>query len=371
MVYIIYITTNIINKKIYVGIHQTKNPYIFDQYLGDGVYSNSPKTYNCRLTPFHCAVAKYGPSNFVRKTLFVFNTQEEALAKEAEIVNQEFIERVDTYNITLGGGLPPNLSKMIYQYDLKGYFIKSWKSIKSITDFFNVNKDRIRMVIDSKRSFEQSYWSEIRYEQLDITNYRSSARGSIRQYTISGVLLHTFKNATEAAKCLDIDRKQLASAMYDKYTIQGCWFLKEDETIESYLDGSVKKEPKVYCYSNSGDFIKCYKTISEVKKDLKINKNDLKRAVKNNDILNNYYWSLSKYDNIILECPSFQTKVPKKVYQYTLEGDFVKEWESIEKCRKEFPAVLQVLLGKRNHCHKFKFSFDKLMIQSDTLSNKG
>ena len=369
MKYIVYLTTNIVNKKIYIGVHETENPDIFDGYLGDGVFCNSPKTYNKNLTAFHCAVSKYGPSNFKRKTLQVFDTIEEALRLEAELVDQKFIERTDTYNITLGGGMPPKLNKHIFQYDLEGNFIKEWNSIKNITDFYNVNKDRIRMVINDKRSFNNSYWSEIKYLQLDTKEYRPSSRGSIRQYTKEGKLLKSFKNTTEAAKELDIDRKKIINAIYGKYATSGFWFLKEDEDIEDYLSGNIKKEPKVYLYDANGIFIKEFLNISEVKKEYKYNKNDLKRAIKNNKMFNNYYWSYSKYKNILLENPEIENKIPKKVYQYTMEGGFIKEWDSINECKKEFPAVLQVLLGKRLHCHKFKFSFDKLKIQSDTDSN--
>jgi hypothetical protein len=63
-----------------------------------------------------------------------------------------------------------------------------------------------------------------------------------------------------------------------------------------------------------------------------------------------------------MENPELEKSTPRKVYQYTMDGDFVKEWSSITECRKYFPSVLQVCLGKRNHCKKFKFSFDKLKI---------
>lgn len=371
MVYIVYLTTNMINKKIYIGKHETENPEIFDNYLGDGVYRNSPKTYNKGLTPFQAAVHKYGPDNFIRKTLQVFDTEEEALNLEAHLVNQEFIEREDTYNITLGGGNPPRLIKPIYQYDLDGNLIKEWESIKSITSFYNVNKDRIRMCINDKRSFEESYWSEIKHIKLNIKDFRSSSRGAIRQYTTSGVLLRTFKNTTEAAQVLDINRQKITNAIYGKYATSGFWFLKEDESIESYLDGSIKKEPRIYCYNIDGTFNCEFENLSKVKTLYKINKNDLKRACKNNLLLNNLYWSLTKYNNILNDNPELCIKKEKKVYQYTIDGEFVKEWNSINECKKEFPAVLQVLLGNRNHCHKFKFSFNKPMIQSDTLSNKG
>jgi hypothetical protein len=38
MKYIVYKTTNLINDKIYVGVHGT-NPDIFDGYIGGGMYN--------------------------------------------------------------------------------------------------------------------------------------------------------------------------------------------------------------------------------------------------------------------------------------------------------------------------------------------
>lgn len=46
MKYIVYQTINKINGKIYVGVHGTENPNVFDQYLGNGSYANKPSSYN-------------------------------------------------------------------------------------------------------------------------------------------------------------------------------------------------------------------------------------------------------------------------------------------------------------------------------------
>jgi len=89
MVYIVYKTLNIINDKIYIGIHKQKDES-FDGYLGSGVI----------LTR---AIEKYGKQNFIRETLHVFNTIEEARQKEREIVNEEFCMSDQTYNISIGG----------------------------------------------------------------------------------------------------------------------------------------------------------------------------------------------------------------------------------------------------------------------------
>jgi len=86
--YIVYKTTNIVNGKIYVGIHKQEDE-IFDGYLGSGVVLSD-------------AILKYGEANFIRETLFVYHSLEEARQKEKEIVNEDFCKRTDTYNISIG-----------------------------------------------------------------------------------------------------------------------------------------------------------------------------------------------------------------------------------------------------------------------------
>jgi hypothetical protein len=92
MFHVIYKTTNLINNKIYIGVHSTEN--IDDGYLGSG-----------RLIGH--AIKKYGPASFSREILSYHEDEISALFEEARIVDKEFIERNDTYNICLGGGKPP------------------------------------------------------------------------------------------------------------------------------------------------------------------------------------------------------------------------------------------------------------------------
>lgn len=95
--HIIYQTTNLINKKIYVGYHNQVSD-TFDGYLGSG---------HALLKAIH----KYGKQHFIRETLYVFEDECSALLKEKEIVNEEFLKRTDIYNMTLGGGKPPPVKK--------------------------------------------------------------------------------------------------------------------------------------------------------------------------------------------------------------------------------------------------------------------
>jgi hypothetical protein len=124
MRYIVYQTINIVNNKIYIGVHKTTDPNIFDGYIGCGVLVNNPSSYMNPETPFQYAVKKYGTSSFKRITLKVCNTVEEALKIERELVNSDFIKRKDVYNATIGGNLG-NYYFPINQFDLTGKLIKT------------------------------------------------------------------------------------------------------------------------------------------------------------------------------------------------------------------------------------------------------
>lgn len=87
--YILYKTTNIINNKIYIGVHKTKSPETFDGYYGSGIALKK-------------AIKKYGKKHFIRETLYIFTSKNRAYAKEAEIVNFSFIQ-TNNYNMHIGG----------------------------------------------------------------------------------------------------------------------------------------------------------------------------------------------------------------------------------------------------------------------------
>jgi hypothetical protein len=88
MFYTVYKITNILNNKIYIGKHQTKDPN--DNYMGSGKLIKD-------------AIKKYGIENFKKEILFQFDNEVEMNFKEAELVTEEFCLREDTYNICPGG----------------------------------------------------------------------------------------------------------------------------------------------------------------------------------------------------------------------------------------------------------------------------
>lgn len=87
--YFVYLTTNLVNRKQYVGDHSTRN--IDDEYLGSGVY-------------FKNALKEYGKENFKREIIEVFHTKEEAFIAQEKYINEYNTLVPNGYNISPKGG---------------------------------------------------------------------------------------------------------------------------------------------------------------------------------------------------------------------------------------------------------------------------
>jgi group I intron endonuclease len=85
---LVYKITNIINGKIYIGRHVTNK--LDDGYMGSGFQIQK-------------AIEKYGIENFIKEILFDYDNIEDMMKKEAELVCEEFVNRSDVYNVSMGG----------------------------------------------------------------------------------------------------------------------------------------------------------------------------------------------------------------------------------------------------------------------------
>ena len=118
MRYYIYKTTNTLNGKVYIGFHSSPDEVrpsldfgscFSDGYLGSGKLLKR-------------AIEKYTPAVFKQEIIGAFDNKEDAEALEKALVNEEFVSRDDTYNISIGGNVT-----ILYGAD-NGFFGKTHSS---------------------------------------------------------------------------------------------------------------------------------------------------------------------------------------------------------------------------------------------------
>ena len=166
MFYTIYRITNLIDGKIYIGKHQTKD--LDDSYMGSGKILKR-------------SIAKHGIENFKKEILFQFDDEADMNAKEAELVTEEFCLREDTYNLCIGGqggfsyinSNPELVAKRdTYENKLAGriaankvlvekYGSSNFTAMKLETDTEFRNEFRSKVSIGLKRKFEKDghHWN--------------------------------------------------------------------------------------------------------------------------------------------------------------------------------------------------------------------
>lgn len=202
MKYIVYLTVCTENNKIYIGVHKTQDPTVFDSYLGGGVYASKPSTYKKSKTPFQYAVNKYGPAKFIRTTISIFNTKQEAFALEAILVNEEFVKRSDNYNLKVGGsgGCSPERYVKIYMYDLNGNFEQEFESAFDCNRFLDKNAKNGSAVLKALRLGQTLHGHQFSKEKLPFLKDFSPKFGShnfkrkVGRYNDNGELLEIFES---------------------------------------------------------------------------------------------------------------------------------------------------------------------------------
>jgi hypothetical protein len=88
--YYVYKTVNDVNNKEYIGFHSTDD--LEDGYLGSGKLLLQ-------------AIEKYGIEHFHKTILYMFDNKKDAEDCERKLVNKEYVERRDTYNLSIGGNV--------------------------------------------------------------------------------------------------------------------------------------------------------------------------------------------------------------------------------------------------------------------------
>jgi hypothetical protein len=206
--FLVYKTTNLINGKIYVGVHACSCKDC--KYMGSG-----PGILR--------AIKKYGKKNFKRDILFECYNEEEMLAKEADIVNEEFILNENNYNLTLGGICGTKDRVTVKDENNNFYQIKKDDERFTSKQLVGVMKNKVTVKDKQNKTF--------------------SVNTSHPDY-LSGKLVHIFKGTVIAKNKTTGEIKHISSDVFNSKD-QNEWVgLNENKIVLKDKNGICKKYHK-------------------------------------------------------------------------------------------------------------------------------
>jgi hypothetical protein len=168
-----YQTKNLINGKTYIGVHSTNR--LDDGYIGNGIVSTSTSNSQLkagRYRPFVMAVKKYGYENFKIEILSFFDTLEEAYDEEAFLVDYEWVNNTDNYNVALGG---LNAKRPCSLYEFRDDINKMYSDINisynDINKKYNVTKGSwLSLLTESSKLKRKNSSKKSFYNGIEVIN---------------------------------------------------------------------------------------------------------------------------------------------------------------------------------------------------------
>lgn len=221
----VYITTNMVNGKRYIGKRKFSDGW--EKYLGSGK----------RLKE---AIKVYGRNNFVREVICFGYTDEELCRLEMDLIKffgANFSR--DYYNIHEGGimkGKPGKESywygkkisreaiekankkrvKKVYQFDLNGNFIKSYESVTKAAEENGIKKQGISISCnDESKTCGGYFWS---YKRNLCNRVYDETRNHKPQFKVaqckkeSGEIIKIFNSIKEASVMTGIDKGNISAS---------------------------------------------------------------------------------------------------------------------------------------------------------------
>lgn len=226
----IYSVTNTLNNKVYIGQSIDVERRWKQHKYGKGnlILRNAIKKYGIENFKFEI-LEKIDVSNKTKSQLtqllleleqkwldtkkpFLkekgYNIQKTSKPNLTQLRDEKFKNKISKIKIDNN-----HCGKPIIQYDIKGNFIKEWKSSAEVERNLGYYSENISACCLNKSNSSHGFiwkFKDVILTEVDIKRANKSLRMSeVRQYNLKGELINTFDNIKEASKITNIDEKTI------------------------------------------------------------------------------------------------------------------------------------------------------------------
>jgi len=239
-----------------------------------------------------------------------------------------------------------NTKRIICKFDLNGKYIEHYLSIKEAGIKNNVRRPHISSCLTNDRHMAGGFiWIRNLYRDLtkdELLKYKSYKK--VYQYDLDGNFINEFELIIDAANKLKISPTGIWSVLHNHQNIKRyknfIFSYEKSDKIKSYKRDEHSKSKKVYQYDLDGNFLNEYYSVIKASKETNISSGGISACCLKKPkyySAGGYIWRHSdnvKNKNKLLKK---EIKIPtkeKKVYQYDLNGSFMKEYKSIREASK-------------------------------------
>lgn len=313
----IYLITNLINGKVYVG----KTTGTLENRWKQHVEAASRNI----DTHLYRAIRKYGAENFKIESLYYGDENLNELERYYIKQYNSFQNPTVGYNETRGGdGIRLYDYKEIYNLWNQGL------SIAEIQDIMNCHYKTVRSALDSYN---------ISQEETTIRGYQYN--GKIRkkrifQYSLDGQLLAIYNDLTEMSRATGYDQDYIRKACNGIYkTAHGFIWGHEEENVLNKKESIQSSKTKIpICqYDLDGNFIQEFDSHKSAAEACNVGRDAIDDAASGKALsCKGFLWKDKKDSSdiqlrVIAYKNNHQTN-KKQVYQYDLEGNILQIYES-------------------------------------------
>lgn len=353
----IYLVTNLINNKKYVGQTTLTIEERWSQHIYDAIFKYDDFY-------FHKAIRKYKKENFkIEKVCECLNSE----LDDKEIYYIDFFKTYyiynQGYNLTRGGC---GGTKVKEEEIMKLWY--SGISAAEIAKDFNLY---IRTVTDVLKRYN------ISQDEIYSRGHKFGARfrqKKIYQYNFDGKLINIYNNLEDMHEKTGYTKDYISAACRHTYPSANgyLWVYEDDETLIQDLLAKIppKINHPVLQYSLNGELIREYSSYSEVERILGIDKSQISRVVKDKKgTAGGYFWKdkddTTPIEEMINKKNNQYNDRKKRVNQYDLQGNFICSYPSIVDAAKAInksscvSAIGKVCRGKQKTSCGYKWSYDE------------
>lgn len=370
----VYMHTNKINNKVYVGITQ-RDPKL--RWLSGHGYPHNPH--------FNSAIKKYGWDNF-EHIVFAENLSEEdacrmekLLIKFYDTTNREY-----GYNMSTGGEFggtgvkrsAESRKKMSEAAKRKPPMSKETIEKIRIANTGKKRSDEIRKKFSKiQKGRKGTPWTEDMHQLFD---------KPVLQYTKDGVFICEHSSIHKAGETVGISETAISASCRGAIPSAGgfLWRFKENNDFPFKIEPFVNKQfVPVRQYDLDGNFVAEYKTSKEAERITGINYKDINSVINEKDkkSAGGYMWRrASEYADVEKINPYIPFAKPgHPVVQLTLNDEYIAEYQGIRDAQKALNMpnihIGECCRGNRPHAGgyhwRYKDEYEKELNNENTQQN--